>query len=161
MSSWSFLSQSEHYIWTGVLWLFQWLGCPLDTRGIVFRFLRGKEFFLFVRAFRSTLGPNQLTVYWVPGVKPPGPEADHLHLVLSLKMGGAVPPLPICLYGMHRDQLNFTFSRVISRGLTFFPGGKFFRFLADTTVLTDFSSVVHSLSTTARRSNCIDFSPYA
>jgi len=32
----------------------------------------------------------------------------HLHIVLRLRMGAAIPPLSICLHDMHRD--NYTFN---------------------------------------------------
>jgi hypothetical protein len=38
---------------------------------------QGIEIFLFAMAFRTTLGPTQPTIQWVPGVKRPGREADH------------------------------------------------------------------------------------
>ena len=31
---------------------------------------------------------------------------NHLHLVTRLRMRGAIPPLPICLQGVHRDYLK-------------------------------------------------------
>jgi len=34
-------------------------------------------------------------------------QTTHSHLVLTLRMYGAIPPLPLCLCGMHRDNLIF------------------------------------------------------
>jgi len=53
----------------------------------------------FVTASRPALGPTQPPVKCVPdsptpGVKQPGHEVDHLHLVQRLRMRGATPPLP-------------------------------------------------------------------
>jgi len=47
------------------------------------------------------LGPNQPPIHWVPGSFPGNKEVGalklttHLHLVPSLRMSGAIPPLPL------------------------------------------------------------------
>jgi len=35
----------------------------------------------------------------------------HFQLMLSLRTNGAIPPLPICLHGMHKENFTFTFTR--------------------------------------------------
>jgi hypothetical protein len=55
-------------------------------------------FFLFDTASRPALGPTQPPIRSVPGVltpevKRPGRETDHRHLVLRLRIRGALPPL--------------------------------------------------------------------
>jgi hypothetical protein len=54
------------------------------------------------------------------GVKQPGREADHSHLVLRLRMYGAIPPLPQYVFmarGLvkHRDAFAFTFTYSMKR----------------------------------------------
>jgi hypothetical protein len=54
---------------------------------------KGLGIFL-ITASRLALGPTQITIEWVPGVKRPG-RADHSpHLAPRVGMYGAIPPLP-------------------------------------------------------------------
>jgi hypothetical protein len=75
------------------------------------------EFFA-TAVYVPALGSIHLPVQWAPvvpsrGVKRPGREADHSHLVPRLGMLGAVPPLPEyfvmawCLV-KHRDTFTST-----------------------------------------------------
>jgi hypothetical protein len=55
----------------------------LDDRGSRVRFSAELGIFLFTTVFRTTLGPTQPPIQWVPGalslgVKRPGCETDHL-----------------------------------------------------------------------------------
>jgi hypothetical protein len=43
------------------------IGYGLDDRGVVVRFPAGAKIFLFSTAFTPVLGPNQLSVQWIPG----------------------------------------------------------------------------------------------
>jgi len=74
-------------------------------------------FFLFTTVSRPVLGPTQPPVQWIPGalslgVKRPGREADHLHLVPRSRMRGAIPPLPNTpsCHGELEQRDNFTFT---------------------------------------------------
>jgi hypothetical protein len=59
---------------------------------------QGLGFFLPTTTSRQARGPTQPPVQWAgvltPGVKRPGHEADHLHLVPSSGMRGAIPLFP-------------------------------------------------------------------
>jgi hypothetical protein len=60
---------------------------------------RGLGILLFTTLFRRPLGPTQPPIQWIPGalslgVKRPGREADHSHLVPRSRMRDAIPPLP-------------------------------------------------------------------
>jgi hypothetical protein len=62
------------------------LGYRLEVRGSRVRFPAGLGIFLFTTASRTALGPTQPPIQWVPGalslgVRRPGREADHPHLV--------------------------------------------------------------------------------
>jgi hypothetical protein len=67
---------------------------------------RQSNIFLFSTASGPTLGPTQTHIKWVQGailleVKQVGREADHSPpSSAEVKNGGAIPPLPICLYGI-------------------------------------------------------------
>jgi len=37
----------------------------------------------------------------------------HLHPAPTLRMSAAIPPLPNCLHGMHKDNFTFTLPAVI------------------------------------------------
>jgi hypothetical protein len=69
------------------------MGYGLDGPG-------GEANFLLSIASRPVLGPTQTTIHWVlgaiyPGIKWPGPEADHSPpSSVEVKNGGAIPPLP-------------------------------------------------------------------
>jgi hypothetical protein len=59
------------------------LSYVLDDGVLWFGFRRGLGIFLFTTASRTTLGPTQPPIQWVPGalslkVKRPGREANHL-----------------------------------------------------------------------------------
>jgi hypothetical protein len=57
--------------------------------------LQRQQIFLFSTASRPTLGPIQPPVRCVPGALSPGVKlTTHLHLVLRLRIHGAVPSLP-------------------------------------------------------------------
>jgi len=62
---------------------------------------RGKIFFLIQKPSRSTMGARQASCLMGTGVLPGGKATGawkltaHLQLVLILRMGGAVPPLPL------------------------------------------------------------------
>jgi hypothetical protein len=78
-----------------------WLtGIALDHRLHDRRFesRQGLGIFLFTTASRPALEPIQLLIQWVTGalslgVKWPGCEVDHLHLVPRSRMRGTIPPL--------------------------------------------------------------------
>jgi hypothetical protein len=56
--------------------------------------------FLFSTASKSTLGPPQPPIQWLPGALSPGREDDHSPpLSAEVNNGGAIPPLPIHLHG--------------------------------------------------------------
>jgi hypothetical protein len=83
-----------------------------DRDSIPSKVYEGIFCFLFATATRLLLGPTQLPVQWVTGSLSPRIKiiAD-LPLVLSLRMRGARPLLPICLHGVdlakHRTTLYF------------------------------------------------------
>jgi hypothetical protein len=70
------------------------------------------DFYFFIM-LRPALQPCR-HVHWVPGlpsagIRQLGSEADQSSsLVLRLRMSGAIPPLPICLHGMYRENVTFT-----------------------------------------------------
>jgi len=43
---------------------------------------------------------------------------QHLLLVVGLQMSGAIPPPPICLHGVYRDNFTFTLC-VLSKSMNF------------------------------------------
>ena len=74
--------------------------CPdymLDNIG--FESWEGQEIFLSSKSCRLALGPTQFPIQWVPWTFPRGKVAGHdvnylFLLVLSLRMSGALLPLP-------------------------------------------------------------------
>jgi len=66
--------------------------------------------FFFASASKPALGPTHPPIQWIPEVKRLEREADtHLHIELSLRMCGAIPPLPHmyswrCTYFHHREN---------------------------------------------------------
>jgi hypothetical protein len=82
---------------------------------------RGLGIFLFTTAFRTTLGPTQPPIQWVPGalslrVKRPGREADH-SLLSSAESMNAWSYTSTLQYAFmawclvkHRDNFTFTFN---------------------------------------------------
>jgi hypothetical protein len=98
------------------------LGYGMDDRGSRLRFPGGGGLgvFLFTAASRTVLGPTQPPIQWVSGalsfgVKRPGREADHSHLVPRSIMRGAILPLPQYVFMAwclvkHRDNFIFTFT---------------------------------------------------
>jgi hypothetical protein len=77
------------------------MGYGLDSRGSIPGM--GK-IFLFSTASRLALGLTQPPIEWVPGViflgiKRVGREGDHSPSSAEIKNGGAIPSLPIRLYG--------------------------------------------------------------
>jgi len=70
----------------------------MDNQG--FEFWRQKETFHLFQKSRPTLGPTQSPTQWVPGSFPQGWRGQvvtlttHLHLILGLKMSGAILLLP-------------------------------------------------------------------
>jgi hypothetical protein len=78
-------------------------GCGLDVPRFESR--QGLGIFLFTTASRPALGLTQPPIQGVPGalslgIKRPGREADHSHLVPRSRMRGVVPPPPIRLHGV-------------------------------------------------------------
>jgi hypothetical protein len=75
----------------------------------VFDSRQGQEIFLFSVEIRSFLGPTQSPIQWVPGALSPEVEWDVREAdrsppsVAKLKNGGAIPPLPIHIYGVVID----------------------------------------------------------
>jgi len=60
----------------------------------------GRDFFLFATTSIQTLGPIQSPIEWMPGalssgIKWPGRDANHSHLVLRLRMPGVIPSIPV------------------------------------------------------------------
>jgi hypothetical protein len=54
------------------------------------------KLFLFSETFKLSLGPTQHLIQWVPRVLSVGVKiATHLHLLLRLRMSGAIPPLSL------------------------------------------------------------------
>jgi hypothetical protein len=100
----------SEYIWPGIT---QWvcrIGYGLDGRCSIPG--SGRDFFLFVTSSRPSLGPTQRPIQLIslappPGVKMQWHEIYHdLHMVLRLRMYGAITPLShtssqhrICLCG--------------------------------------------------------------
>jgi hypothetical protein len=91
----------------------------LDDREIGVESRRGLGIFLLTIASRPVLGPTQPPIEWVTGVislatKRPGREADtHLHLVQTIRMGGAISPFPQCVFMawyVVKYRVNFTFT---------------------------------------------------
>ena len=68
---------------------------------------RGKR--LFSKRFRPAVGPTQSPLQWLlkalsPGIKWPGHEANHFHVMPRL-MGGTIRLLPIlCGHGVYRGN---------------------------------------------------------
>lgn len=65
---------------------------------------QGAGYFSFLQNFQTVPEANKPPLFdghWCsfPVVKRPGLEADHFHLVLMLRMGGALPPLSVRVYG--------------------------------------------------------------
>jgi hypothetical protein len=95
---------------------------------------RGLGIFLFITASRTALRPTQPRDQWVPGtislgVERPGRESDHSPpSSAEVKMLGAVPPLPQCVFMTlwliaHRDNFNFTILILSSHLRLGLPGG--------------------------------------
>jgi hypothetical protein len=81
----------------------------LEQRGIVVRFPSVKEVYIFPKESRLALRPTQRPIRWVPTVKWRSREADQSsHLVPKIRMCGALPLLPVCVRGVHRDEIIFT-----------------------------------------------------
>jgi hypothetical protein len=76
--------------------------------------------FLFSKTSILALWPTQYPIQWVEGalskaVKRPGSEADHTHLVPTLKMSAATSPLShMTSWRLHRDNSTFTVKSVTS-----------------------------------------------
>jgi hypothetical protein len=73
------------------------LSYGLDGRGFESRQWLG--ILLFTTSSRTSLGPTQPPIQWVPGavslgVKRPGREADHFHQVPRSRIRGTIPPFP-------------------------------------------------------------------
>jgi hypothetical protein len=68
----------------------------MDDRGIVVRYPAGLEIYVASEAPTPVLGPTLPAVHWVPGSF--SPEVNRLgrqpHLMLRLRMNGAILPLP-------------------------------------------------------------------
>jgi hypothetical protein len=76
-----------------------------DYRGVGVRFPAGQEIFLSSVTSRSAAGATHSPIQWgvgdcFPGVKQQGSEADHLHLVLRLRMVEIYLHSPIPLHVM-------------------------------------------------------------
>ena len=67
--------------------------------------------FLFSKACRQNLKARQLPIEWIQSAKLSGSESDHTHLIPSLSMSGAIPPLHIRLSLAERN--NFTFRKTL------------------------------------------------
>jgi hypothetical protein len=82
------------------------LGYGLADRGSSVRFPAGAPNFLFTTVSRMALGPTQPPIQWVPGplslgIKRPGREADHSHLVPRSKNAWSYTSTPtIRLHGV-------------------------------------------------------------
>jgi hypothetical protein len=67
--------------------------------------------FIYSTTSRPALGPTQLLVQWVPGVKRPGHEADHsFPSSAEVKNDGVISPLPhsihgVCLINLAKGQV--------------------------------------------------------
>jgi len=96
-----------------------WSSCSSDVTGTLLVPLWG--LLLALAVSRPALGPTQPPIQWVPGILSRGYSGrgvkltTHLHLVLRLRMRGAIPPLPHmsqCLMAWclvkHRDNFTFT-----------------------------------------------------
>ena len=75
--------------------------------------------FLFCKACRPAAGSGVLypEERW-PGLK----MTTHLYLVPRSKMGGAITPSSVCLYGLHRDSFTFNFIKSLGLVLSNIPG---------------------------------------
>lgn len=83
-------------------------GYEQDSRRIICRFPAGKRFFASPKfPFKRGATPNILNGNrgYIPGIKLPGLEADHLRVVPGSWIGAAIPPLahvpPCCAEGPH------------------------------------------------------------
>jgi len=93
------------------------LGYELEDRGS-FISQQGQwwDFFLFITASRSDLGPNQPPIKWIPetytpGVKRPEREDDHLHIMPMLKNAWCYTCTPQYVFVMwcfvnHKDKFT-------------------------------------------------------
>jgi hypothetical protein len=72
-----------------------------------------KEIAPFFKTSRPLVGPTQPPVQRVHAVLPVGEghrsvwPTTNLYLAPRLRMGCAIPPLPICLHGAHTDNFAF------------------------------------------------------
>jgi hypothetical protein len=87
----------------------------LGPGGNPVRVLAGTSYFSLLTAFTSALRPNQPPLKWALeaisiGVKPPGRESDHSHLVTGLLMLGAasIPTSVIMSWPLIRHSEKFT-----------------------------------------------------
>jgi hypothetical protein len=92
--------------------LAQGLDYRLDNNG--FKSWEGQEIFLSSKSCRVALGTTQFHFYWVPWIIPrlkvAGHDVDHsLHLVPSLRMSGAILPLPHIPSWHGQGQLHLYF----------------------------------------------------
>jgi hypothetical protein len=58
---------------------------------------------------------NQPQIYWVsealcPGIKRPGPEADHASPIPRLITNDAIPSFLLCVHDVYRDSFSFVFN---------------------------------------------------
>jgi hypothetical protein len=87
------------------------------TKESWFNYWLWQEVFLFPTASRPALELTQPHIQWVLGAISPvlkwlGYEADHAHLMLRLRMHGAIPPIhhPSAVWCLTRQRDNFTFT---------------------------------------------------
>jgi len=81
---------------------------------MVFESLEGQGIFLSSKSCRIALRPTQFPIQWVPWIFPwsnvDGHDIDHsLHLVPSLRMSGAILPLPHMPSCLGQGQLHLYF----------------------------------------------------
>lgn len=95
------------YSGAGVAQSIQWLGYEPNCSG--FESGKGQDILCLPKHVDRLWGPSNLIVKGYrgapsPRIKWPRREADQFHLLWKLRMGGAVPPFPVCLHGVCRES---------------------------------------------------------